>query len=106
MITSDLGLSGSYNVNVLKLAQSQIGPQDRLIVVGTKGVRHFETIGRSVDLAFSNLGENIYLPFNNQIVDRIGDFCLSKAWRLKNRQHQVHQLNFVWAFSVVAGRGN
>ncbi|WP_127942668.1 ATP synthase F1 subunit gamma [Mycoplasma sp. ATU-Cv-703] len=79
VITSDLGLSGSYNVNVLKLAQSQIGPQDRLIVVGTKGVRHFETIGRSVDLAVSNLGENITYRLINQIVDRIGDFLLEQS---------------------------
>ncbi|QNM93728.1 F0F1 ATP synthase subunit gamma [Mycoplasma sp. Pen4] len=37
VISSDLGLCGSYNHNVIKLVKSQLKPNDKIIVVGTKG---------------------------------------------------------------------
>ncbi|MBU4689800.1 ATP synthase F1 subunit gamma [Mycoplasma zalophidermidis] len=42
VITSDLGLAGSYNSNVLKLVKNIITDQDELIVLGSKGISILE----------------------------------------------------------------
>lgn len=38
VITSDLGLCGSYNYNIINLLKEQIKPEDKIIVLGDKGV--------------------------------------------------------------------
>jgi len=57
LVTSDLGLCGSYNSNVIKLAKQNAKPGDKLVVVGNKGVAHFNAIGRSMDLALEHVGD-------------------------------------------------
>ncbi|BAW18034.1 ATP synthase F1 subunit gamma [Mycoplasmopsis bovigenitalium] len=37
VVTSDLGLAGSYNSNVIKLARNIINDNDKIIVIGDKG---------------------------------------------------------------------
>lgn len=37
LLTSDLGLCGAYNANVAKLLKSLIKPEDKVIIVGSKG---------------------------------------------------------------------
>ncbi|MFQ8581615.1 MAG: ATP synthase F1 subunit gamma [Holdemania massiliensis] len=37
MFTSDMGLCGAYNANLLRMAQEILDPQDPMIVIGTKG---------------------------------------------------------------------
>ena len=41
VVSSTLGLCGSYNQNVFKIADSVISPNDDLIILGNKGVSHF-----------------------------------------------------------------
>ncbi|UWV79122.1 F0F1 ATP synthase subunit gamma [Mycoplasmopsis felis] len=38
VITSDLGLCGSYNSNIIKLLTEKIKQNDKIIILGTKGV--------------------------------------------------------------------
>ncbi|WP_027120913.1 ATP synthase F1 subunit gamma [Mycoplasmopsis lipofaciens] len=38
ILTSDLGLAGSYNFNVIKLAKNTIKKEDKLILVGVKAI--------------------------------------------------------------------
>ena len=42
IISSTLGLCGSYNNNILRLADQNITPKDDIIVLGGKGISHFE----------------------------------------------------------------
>lgn len=42
IISSTLGLCGSYNNNILRLADQNITPKDDIIVIGGKGISHFE----------------------------------------------------------------
>ena len=37
MFTSDMGLCGAYNANLLRMAGEVLDPQDPMIVIGTKG---------------------------------------------------------------------
>lgn len=41
IVSSTLGLCGSYNNNILRLADKEIKPQDDLIVLGGKGMAHY-----------------------------------------------------------------
>ncbi len=48
IITSDLGLCGGYNSNVLKILKTKIkkgSTKDKIIILGTKGVSHLKSIG-------------------------------------------------------------
>ncbi len=38
VITSDMGLCGAYNANVYRMIQSDIKPDDRIVMVGIRGV--------------------------------------------------------------------
>ncbi|WP_406614970.1 ATP synthase F1 subunit gamma [Mycoplasmopsis hyopharyngis] len=42
IITSDLGMAGTYNSNILKLARSAIKKNDLVIVLGHKGINFFK----------------------------------------------------------------
>ncbi|MCS4537098.1 MULTISPECIES: ATP synthase F1 subunit gamma [unclassified Mycoplasma] len=42
VISSDLGLAGSYNFNIVKLVRSTIKEDDELIVLGSKGINALE----------------------------------------------------------------
>jgi len=46
VVSSTLGLCGSYNQNIFKIADTVINPNDDLIILGNKGVSHFETISQ------------------------------------------------------------
>lgn len=41
IITSSLGLCGSYNTNIFKLVEDIIKPEDDAIILGKKGLSHF-----------------------------------------------------------------
>lgn len=55
VFTSDMGLCGGYNANVLRMLEKEIGNEDDLIVIGTRGVnwmknRDFHVIKEETDL--------------------------------------------------------
>ena len=60
VVTSDKGLAGAYNHNVLKLAEQQLAqtPNASLFVVGQVGRSHFEEQGRAVDGEFLYTAQN------------------------------------------------
>lgn len=57
LITSDLGLCGSYNSSVIKLLKSELKANDKVAVIGTKGVSHFKAIGKPMHSEFSGAGD-------------------------------------------------
>lgn len=48
LFSSDLGLCGGYNANMLRLAQSELNPEDPIFVVGSKGRRWLKLRGFTV----------------------------------------------------------
>ncbi|WP_215743127.1 ATP synthase F1 subunit gamma [Mesomycoplasma hyorhinis] len=52
VITSDLGLCGAYNVNVVKKLKSLIKEEDRIIVIGKKGISYLSKFKNQIDFEF------------------------------------------------------
>ncbi|WP_340640997.1 ATP synthase F1 subunit gamma [Mesomycoplasma hyorhinis] len=52
VITSDLGLCGAYNVNVVKKLKSLIKEEDHIIVIGKKGIIYLSKFKNQIDLEF------------------------------------------------------
>lgn len=49
VVNSTLGLCGSYNQNVFKIADKIITPDDDLIILGNKGISHFGNFTSKID---------------------------------------------------------
>ena len=57
VVSSTLGLCGSYNQNVFKIADRVITPNDDLIILGNKGISHFGNFSSKIDTV--NYSSNI-----------------------------------------------
>ncbi|MCP4393929.1 MAG: F0F1 ATP synthase subunit gamma [Alphaproteobacteria bacterium] len=57
IITSDLGLCGGYNSNVLKLLKSDIKPSDKIIVLGNKGISHLGAVAIPTFKEYASVGD-------------------------------------------------
>ncbi|CAM9121792.1 ATP synthase F1 subunit gamma [Mycoplasma todarodis] len=57
VITSDLGLCGGYNSNVLKLLKSDIKPSDKIIVLGNKGISHLGAVAIPTFKEYASVGD-------------------------------------------------
>ena len=71
IVTSNLGLCGAYNNNVIKLADEIISKEDDLIILGKKGITHFKDYVNKIDASFysSNIDQNL--------VKEITNYCLT-----------------------------
>lgn len=71
VISSDLGLCGGYNSNIIKLSKQEISKNDYLVIIGSKGKKTLTKIfdKDKILLVFESIGDN---P-NYEIVDRILD---------------------------------
>ena len=61
VVSSTLGLCGSYNQNVFKIADKVISPNDDLIILGNKGISHFGNFTSKIDTVdySSNIDPNL-----------------------------------------------
>ncbi|MEA4333424.1 ATP synthase F1 subunit gamma [Mycoplasma sp. 1232] len=61
IITSDLGLCGSYNTNIVKLLKETLKPSDKIIVLGGKGLAllHSFKYDEQVISKYTELGDKI-----------------------------------------------
>lgn len=57
IITSDIGLAGGYNSNVLKILKSTLRRQDKVMVVGNKGIATARATGMQIHSEFPNAGD-------------------------------------------------
>ena len=58
VITSDLGLCGSYNSNILKMLKEKAKSSDKIIMVGSKGVSSLKVRGKQTHMAFQSVGDD------------------------------------------------
>ncbi len=71
-ITSDMGLCGAYNTNVLKQAIKLSKAQDSInIVLGSKGVAKFEFEKLQLDNKLTNLNDFSEMEMTNQVVNAV-----------------------------------
>ena len=81
IISSTLGLCGAYNSNIFRLADSVIGKDDELVIIGKKGLTHYQNGEHKLILDF-----NEFISMKNEkaisdIVDFIIDKFLSKQFK-------------------------
>ncbi len=66
-ITSDLGLCGGYNSNVLRLLKNNLKPNDVLVMIGTKGYNHMMSLNRKPEFNFLKTGDKPAYEIANTI---------------------------------------
>jgi len=71
VVSSTLGLCGSYNQNILKLGDQVIGQDDDLIILGKKGYTHFFNKESKIDTLdySSNIDEDLVKEITNYCLD-------------------------------------
>lgn len=84
LITSDLGLCGAYNWSVIKLLKTNIRANDKLVVIGTKGVTHFKIHNQKLYGEFPGAGDNPNYEFASKIgKDAIAQFLTGEINAIK-----------------------
>ncbi len=67
IITSDIGLAGSYNSSILKLAKKKLRSHDKVIMLGNKGISSFKANNINIDEEFPSVGDNPNYKVANEI---------------------------------------
>lgn len=79
VVSSTLGLCGAYNTNLFKLADSEIGEEDEMIVLGKKGLIHFADDEERMIMDFSSYNSIKDEGLINQLTNYISEqFLLGK----------------------------
>ena len=95
VVSSTLGLCGSYNSNIFRLADVTLKEKDDAIILGNKGMMHFE------DGAFTKISgfEDYNSIQNNGIINSITSFIISEY--LKGSYHEIHLIYSEYKNSLV-----
>lgn len=72
VVSSTLGLCGSYNQNIFRIADTVISPNDDLIIIGNKGISHFGNFSSMIDL--SKYSSNI----DSDLIKNLTEFSLQE----------------------------
>lgn len=95
IVSSTLGLCGSYNTNIFKLADSKINENDDAIILGKKGISHYK------NGAFNQLEgfEQMTTSHDKILVNKISNYILSEY---KNENYgEVHLIYSEYKNSLV-----
>ncbi len=73
LITSSLGLCGSYNSNLFKFTDNVVTPRDTLIILGAKGISHYSGSELNINLDFAGYttvdDESMVKQLSNYLID-------------------------------------
>ena len=81
VVSSTLGLCGAYNSNIFKLAESSVGKDDDLLILGKKGLSHFENSENKTILEFSDYSSMKNEKSINKIVQYLIDKYFSGEYK-------------------------
>ncbi len=83
IITSDMGLCGGYNSNILKLFEKNVTENDYVIILGWKGVRSISKLMKKekILLYFVNMGYESNYDIASQITNNITALLFSNQIR-------------------------
>ena len=95
VVSSTLGLCGSYNSNIFRLADVTLKEKDDAIILGNKGMMHFE------DGTFTKISgfEDYNSIQNSGIINSITSFIISEY--LKGSYHEIHLIYSEYKNSLV-----
>ena len=84
IVSSTLGLCGAYNANIFKLADANVGKDDDLLVLGKKGLTHYDNGEYKLVLDFSNY----HSIKDEQIVRDLSDYLIGQF--LEGHYSEIH----------------
>lgn len=95
VVSSTLGLCGSYNVNIFKLADSKVQKEDDAIILGGKGIAHFK------NGEFTKIEDfNDYSSVNDvKIINQITNLVVNEY--LKGTYKEIHLIYSEYKNSLV-----
>lgn len=95
VVTSTLGLCGGYNYNLFKAIDSKIEENDDVIVIGTKGIRHYKE--RKIILDYADLCDDFEEKRVKQLSEKVlQNYALGKYQEINLvYTHYVNSLTFV-----------
>ena len=84
IVSSTLGLCGAYNANIFKLADANVGKDDDLLVLGKKGLTHYDNGKYKLVLDFSEY----HSIKDEQIVRDLSDYLIGQF--LEGHYSEIH----------------
>lgn len=84
IVSSTLGLCGAYNANIFKLADANVGKDDDLLVLGKKGLTHYDNGEYQLVLDFSEY----HSIKDEQIVRDLSDYLINEF--LEGHFSEIH----------------
>lgn len=95
IVSSTLGLCGSYNSNIFKLADVALKPKDDAIILGNKGMIHYENGMFTKVTGF----EDYTSIESTSIISSITSYVTSEY--LKGKYHEIHLIYSEYKNSLV-----
>lgn len=95
VVSSTLGLCGAYNSNIFRLADSSIGKNDDLMVLGKKGLTHYENGGYQLILEFNDF----QVSKNEKGINRFVEYLVDTF--LKSQYKEIHLIYTSYRNSMV-----
>ncbi len=95
VVSSTLGLCGAYNSNIFKLAEANIGKDDDMMILGKKGVSHFEKGEHKLILEYKDYA----VSKNEKSIDKIVYFLVDKF--LDKEYKEIHLIYTSYRNSMV-----
>ena len=95
IISSTLGLCGAYNSNIFKLADSNVGPNDEMMILGKKALTHYENGEHKLILDFKDYS----VAKNEKSVDKIVDYLVNCF--LNKEYREIHIIYTSYRNSMV-----
>ncbi|MBQ6730961.1 MAG: ATP synthase F1 subunit gamma [Bacilli bacterium] len=95
LISSTLGLCGSYNSNIFKLADAAIKDEDDAIILGNKGLVHFQN-GKFTKIAGFNDNSSSQ---NNSFINSLSSFIINEY--IKGTYREIHLIYSEYRNSLV-----
>ena len=71
VVTSSLGLCGGYNYNVFKFLNNKIKPEDKVIILGTKGLVKYSHTDLNLDEDYVSLLDKFDSYASRNLIDKI-----------------------------------
>ena len=81
VVSSTLGLCGAYNSNIFKLADASVGRDDDLVILGKKGLTHYENGENKLILDFKDYNVSKNEKSVNKIVEYLVNCFLNKEYK-------------------------
>lgn len=97
VITSDMGLCGGYNANVYRTVLNDLGTDDHIVMIGSRGSQWAKARGIRCDAALIDLNEDTaYMDLANQMQTALDLFREKKISRIQVLYtHYKNTLTFI-----------